>query len=264
LKVGKRHGLCARFLKMRRLPKILLAVILLPLLAEAAPLPRVLSVLFVGNSLTEANDLPTVLKKFAADSSQRVEIDVRSITPGGALFYDHWRKGEALTLLRQQHPNVLILQGQSTEPLSASQNFIYYAGLFKAEADRVHATTVLLSTWARPAGDRYYKDPTSGGSPAEMQTRLNAAYASLARNLGATLAPVGLAWERARHEAPGIELLDGTQHPSRAGTYLAAAVLFRAVCSPSPVSSTYYGGLPKETALSLQHAANAAPLTPTP
>lgn len=251
--------------RMWRIPKIAFALCLfLPLLAEAGPLPRVLSVLFVGNSLTQVNDLPTVFKRFAADSPLHVEIDARSITPGGALFYDHWRKGEALALLRQQHPNVLILQGQSTEPLSASQNFIYYAGLFKAEADRVHATTVLLSTWARPVGDRYYKDPTSGGSPTEMQTRLNAAYGSLARNLGATLAPVGLAWEQAHREAPNVELLDGTQHPSPAGTYLAAAVLFRAVFSPSPVSSTFYGGLPTGTALSLQRIAATVKLTPAP
>ena len=251
--------------RMSRIHKIAFALCLfLSFLARTSPAAPAISVLFVGNSLTEANDLPTVFKKFAADSPLHVEIDVHSITPGGALFYDHWKKEEALALLRQQHPNVLILQGQSTEPLSASQNFIYYAGLFKAEADRVHATTALLSTWARPAGDRYYKDPTSGGSPAEMQTRLNAAYASLARNLGAALAPVGLAWEQAHRDAFGIELLDGTQHPSPAGTYLAAAVLFRVVCSLSPVSSTYYGGLPKEAALSLQHVANAVPLTPTP
>jgi hypothetical protein len=246
---------------MTRVRNILVAILLLPLLAQTSSAAPPLSVLFVGNSLTQVNNLPTVFKRFAADSPLHVEIDARSITPGGALFYDHWKKGEALTLLRQQHPNVLILQGQSTEPLSASQNFIYYAGLFKAEADRVHATTVLLSTWARPAGDRYYTDPASGGSPAEMQTRLNAAYASLARNLGATLAPVGLAWEQAHRDAPRIELLDGTQHPSPAGTYLAAAVLFRTVCNSPTVSSTYYGGLPKETALSLQHAASEIPLS---
>lgn len=250
---------------MSRIHKIAFALCLfLSLLAKTSSAAPALSVLFVGNSLTQANDLPAVFKKFAADSPLHVDIDVRAITPGGALFYDHWTKGEALVLLREQRPNVLILQGQSTEPLSASQNFIYYAGLFKAEADRVHATTVLLSTWARPAGDPYYKDPTSGGSPVEMQTRLNAAYASLAHNLGATLAPVGLAWERAHRDAPGIELLDGTQHPSPAGTYLAAAVLFRILCSPSAVSSTYYGGLPEETAISLQGVAVAIPLTPEP
>jgi hypothetical protein len=252
-------------LGMPRFCKILCAFCFLPtFLTEAGPLPQPLSVLFVGNSLTQANNLPAVLKQFAAGSPIRFEIAVRSITPGGALFYDHWKRGEAVALLREQHPNVLILQGQSTEPLSASENFIYYAGLFKAEADRLHATTVLLSTWARPAGDPYYKNPTSGGSPAEMQTRLNLAYASLAHKLCATLAPVGLAWDRAHRDAPSVELLDGTQHPSPAGTYLAAAVLFRVVCGQSAVSSTYFSSVPRETAIALQHIANEVPLPPAP
>src|SRR6202022_3378998 len=110
--------------------------------------------------------------------------------------------------------------------------------------------TVLLSTWARPASDPYYKDPTSGGAPAEMQKRLNSAYATLAMNIDAKLGPGGLAFEYAHHYVRTIELPDGTQHPSPAGTYLAAATLFRVLFDSSEVTSGYYGGLPKETALS--------------
>jgi hypothetical protein len=219
------------------------------------------SVLFVGNSLIQANDLPTVFKQFAADSSLHVDVEVDSITPGGAFLYDHWKRGEALSRLRARRPNFLILQGQSVEPLLAPRNFIYYAGLFKADADRVAAKTVLFSTWARPAGDPYYKDVSSGGSPAEMQARLNSAYVSLAKNIGGTLAPVGLGFERARIEAPTIELLDGTQHPSPAGTYLAAAILFRVVFNAPAVGSSYYGCLPQTTAHTLQRIADLIPLS---
>jgi len=218
------------------------------------------SVLFVGNSLTQANDLPTAFKHFAAESSLHVDVDVRSITPGGAFFYDHWKRGQALALLREQRPNFLVLQGQSTEPLFAPENFNYYARLFKAEADQVQATTVLFSTWARSAGDEYYKHPTSGGSPIEMQARLNSAYAALAQNIRATLAPVGVGFQRVQHDAPTIALLDGTQHPSSSSTYLAAAVLFRAVFNSSAVGCTYYAGLPETTAHTLQRIADSIPL----
>ncbi len=93
------------------------------------------------------------------------------------------------------------------------QAFAHYARLLKSEADDVHATTVFFSTWARPRGDSYYRDRSSGGSPEEMQKRLNAAYESLTSELGAVLAPVGLAWQRAQRDIPDIEILDGTQHP---------------------------------------------------
>ena len=245
---------------MPRICKISFSALLLGAAKIAAAAS--VSVLFIGNSLTQANDLPTVFKRFAAESSLHVDVDVRSITPGGALFYDHWRRGEAVARLREQHPNFLILQGQSTEPLFAPQNFSYYAALFKTEADRVGARTVLFSTWARPTSDPYYKESTSGGSPAEMQTRLNSAYASLAQTTGATLAPVGVAWQRAQQVASEIQLLDGTQHPSPAETYLASAILFRVVFNTSPVGCTYYGGLPQTTAHTLQRIADEVTLNP--
>lgn len=220
------------------------------------------SVLFVGNSLTQVNDLPTVFKRFAAESSLHVEVEVSSVTPGGAFLYDHWKQGQALALLREKHPNFLVLQGQSTEPLSATKSFSHCAALFKAEADHAGAKTILFATWARPAGDPYFKDPTSGGSPAAMQAGLNSSYADVANKIGAILAPVGIAWEHAQQSSPKIRLLDGTQHPSPSGTYLAAAVLFRAMFNASPAESTFYGGLPKDIALQLQRVANEVSIPP--
>jgi hypothetical protein len=218
------------------------------------------SVLFVGNSLTEKNDLPNTFKQLAAASSLHANVEVHSITPGGAFLYDHWKRGDVVTELRKLRPNFLVLQGQSIEPVSAPQSFAHSAALLKAEADRVGAVTILFSTWARPAGDPYFKDPASGGSPLEMQTRLNSAYAQVSQSIGATLAPVGVAFEHAQRDAPQIQLLDGTQHPSPAGTYLAAAVLFRVVFNASAVGSTYDDGLGKETAACLRRLAEEIPV----
>jgi len=222
------------------------------------------SVLFVGNSLTYTNDLPTVFKKFAAESSAPVDVEVTSITQGGALLYDHLKHGHAVALLREKHPQFLVVQGQSLEPLIAFQSFSQSAARLKAEADQVGATTIMFATWARPAHDPFYKEPASGGSPAVMQARLDFAYATVAENTGATLAPVGVAFERARQMAPEIRLLDGTQHPTPVGTYLAAAVLFRAMFNASPVESNYYSSLPKELAVGLQHVAGEISIGATP
>jgi hypothetical protein len=221
------------------------------------------SALFVGNSLTQVNDLPAVFKSFVAASDLHVDVDVYSVTPGGAFLSDHWKRGQAVTVLRAQHPNFLILQGQSVEPLLAPKDFAYYARLFKTEADQLQAKTCLFSTWARPDGDAYYKDLSSGGSSTEMQMRLNSCYASVAQDISASLAPIGLAWQRAHEVAPQIQLLDGTQHPSPAGTYLAAAVLFRTLFNASPIGSAYYSILPPTTAHTLQRIADSVPLQPT-
>ena len=239
-----------------------LFAILLTLTVQAVPAGAV-SVLFLGNSLTQVNNLPAVFKQFAAESPLHLSVEVNSITPGGAFLYDHWKHGEALAMLRDKHPNFLVLQGQSTEPLSARESFARSAALFKTEADRAGTTTIMFATWARPAGDPYYKESTSGGSPAAMQAGLDSAYAAVSKNIGASLAPVGVAFERAQKSSPKILLLDGTQHPSPAGTYLAAAVLFRTIFNASPVSK-YYGGLSRDVANSLQGVANEIPIPASP
>src|SRR5690242_7613684 len=81
------------------------------------------SVLFVGNSLTYTNDLPTVFKKFASESPAHVDVEVTSITAGGAFLYDHLKHGHAVALLHEKHPQFLVVQGQSLEPLIAFQSF---------------------------------------------------------------------------------------------------------------------------------------------
>jgi len=230
-----------------------------------ASAPVALCALFVGNSLTYVNDLPGTLQRLAAATPLHAVLTVYTVMGGGATLADHWSRGEAVRVLREARPDVLVLQGQSVEPLVIPESFAQHAALFKAEADKVHAVTVLFSTWARPAGDSFYREPVSGGSPSIMQARLNEAYASLAVRLGATLAPVGVAFELAQSAAPQVALLDGTQHPSPAGTYLAAAVFFRVLFHGCPVGSTYLGGLPPPVAAALQHIAAALPVVdPSP
>jgi hypothetical protein len=184
---------------------------------------------------------------------------VHAVTSGGARLEDHWKKGEAVRALRTHRPDVLVIQGQSTEPLNAAADFARYARLLKAEADAVGARTILLQTWARPSGDPFYSRPVSGGSPAAMQARLNQAYDSLALGLNVDVARVGEAFSLVQQQSPEIPLLDGSQHATRAGSYLAAAVILRALQRSSPAGASFTAGLPQATASTLQRAAAAVP-----
>jgi hypothetical protein len=89
--------------------------------------------------------------------------------------------------------------------------------MFDAEIKRQGGRTVLFLTWARKA------EP-------DQQEDLNYGYDSIARELGAVLAPVGPAWQKVRAEHPNLELYisDGS-HPSPAGSYLAAGVLVNSI-----------------------------------
>jgi hypothetical protein len=127
----------------------------------------------------------------------------------------------------------------------------------KAEADQVGARTILFETWARPAGDVFYAQPESGGSPEAMQLRLRDTYEWAANRLGAEVAPIGQAFAIAMTRLPEVPILDRTQHPTVAGSYLAAAVLFQSLFHASPLDIPFTGGLAESSATALRGVALA-------
>ena len=70
---------------------------------------------------------------------------------------------------------------------------------------------------------------------------LNGAYLDIAKELGAEVAPVGIAWKMALNADPPFVLhRSDKSHPNPTGTYLAACVFYATLLDKSPV------GLPDE------------------
>jgi hypothetical protein len=107
---------------------------------------------------------------------------------------------------------------------------IFYPAVraFDGEIRKAGAKTILMLTWAPRA------EP-------ELQDALTAAYMTIGRQVGASVAPVGIAWATARRDRPSIDLFDPAPwdglHPSPAGSYLAAAVLFTTITGQSPIGA---------------------------
>jgi hypothetical protein len=211
-----------------RLASLLLAA--LSLLAQDPPEP--LRVLFLGNSYTHTNDMPGMLASLANALPGR-QLEVKSVTRGGATLADLWTLTNAAEVLRNGKWDIVVLQDYST----LGQNFVnakwnindpagtwQWMKIWNYEIQRKQAKPMLYLTWARKAQP-------------EFQTGLNYAYSEAARELNAQLAPVGLAWKRLRETQPGLELFvaDGS-HPSPLGTYLTACVFLEALlgktCAP--------------------------------
>jgi hypothetical protein len=77
-----------------------------------------------------------------------------------------------------------------------------------------------------------------------MQEGLNRGYFSIAKELDAEVAPVGMAWKRALAADPKPVLhRDDRSHPNPAGSYLAGCVFYATLLGKSPV------GLPAELKL---------------
>jgi hypothetical protein len=92
-----------------------------------------------------------------------------------------------------------------------------------------------------------------------MQTRLAGGYSKLGRELGAQVAPAGLAWAGALRRQPSLDLWAGDgQHPGRLGSYLAACVFYALLSGRAPIQSRFTAGIEPGQARLLQQDAEKA------
>jgi hypothetical protein len=90
----------------------------------------------------------------------------------------------------------------------------------------------------------------------EMTAQLAEAYTAAGNANNALVIPAGLAFARAVGRQPELNLYaPDKRHPSLAGTYLAASVVFAALTGKSPVGNPYLAGVDAPTAKFLQEVA---------
>ncbi len=171
---------------------------------------RTIRILFIGNSYTSRNDLPSLIRQLAAEGSTPWTVESEAVTAGGASLRRHWNAGKALELIRRGSWDYVVLQEQSTLPIKNRARFAESVRLFDDEIRRCGARTVLYLTWAREAAP-------------QTQAILDEAIASIARELGAIVVPVGPAWQAAMTGHPDQRLYDKDgSHPTLAGSWVAA------------------------------------------
>jgi uncharacterized protein DUF4886 len=190
--------------------------------AAAIAAPKPLRVLFVGNSYTFVNDLPRLVAEMSRAVKLDRPIETDSVVEGGATLKQLFDAGKALAAIRSGKFDAVVLQEQSQLPILDRKSFHESVRKFHAEIEQAKAKTVLYVTWARQNAPK-------------TQSDLTEAYATIAKELGATLAPVGPAFERALADRPKISLFDSDgSHPSEAGSYLAACVFVEVLAGKPP------------------------------
>jgi hypothetical protein len=210
-------------------------------------------VLFLGNSYTASNDLPSMFSELAASAGLTVVAHARA--PGGTTLANHLASSDTAAILEDTELNVVVMQEQSQIPASPS----LVAGTMLPAATElarlvrsVGAAPLLLQTWARREGWPEIGITTYG----QMQAAINGGYAGVAKALRADVAPVGEAWARALSDPALPELWrDDGSHPTLAGTYLAACVLFAKIFDRSPQGLAFHDGISGAVADHLQAAA---------
>jgi len=217
------------------------AVLSLAAIGFGAPAPAT-RVLFIGNSLTSVNNVPSLVAQLASAAGHPFEY--RAVTMDGSSLEDHWNRGDAARAIAGGGWTFVVLQ-QGPSALPESQVLLReYVRRFDREIRRAGARTALYMVW--PSSDRR-------GDFA----RVHASYAGAAREVGAILLPAGDAWREAwrRDARLGLYGADGF-HPTLAGSFLAALVMYQAFFGRSPIGLPPLG-LPGAQAQLLQEAAAA-------
>ena len=215
-------------------------------------------VLFLGNSLTYYNDLPSVFTQLSQSGGYMPE--VYELTEGSyRLEYFADREDEVGSQVYDALENYtwdyVILQEQSVTATMGEDVMYPAARTLDTMIRQAQGEPVFLMTWAFKEGINInlfpglkYKE-----TRAEMQTKIAGHYMNIAKELDAMLAPAGIAFMRCSSQFPEIELWDEDgNHPSPAGTYLSACVLYKVLYDKSPEGLEYSADLDAQTAGKLQ------------
>jgi hypothetical protein len=217
-----------------------------------------LHILFIGNSYTHTHNLPGMFANLSESGGHPV--DVAAVAKSGWTLQDHLKAVRTKKMIAARNWDFVILQEQSVIPSVRSernQRMYPAARSLKRRIERRGAAPVFFMTWGRRDGL-----PEVGCQDfLTMQMQLYYGYLSIARELGAMVAPVGFAWEEALARDPRLDLWDpdGT-HPSCKGTYLAACVFYTVLYHQSSEGVSYTAGLSERAARALQRVAAEAVL----
>jgi hypothetical protein len=165
-------------------------------------------------------------------------------------------------------PDVMAEDGSGASAGEANcQSASFNDGLTDAAGARYRKTVIEFDALIRQYGGKtalYWLPPHGkpGGTmpPAELGRRLDQLVMSVGNEVGAYIIPIGLAFQEAYRQRPGVKLqVDYDEyHPTLAGQYLASSVVYASLYERSPVGNPYdyFGALDKDTREFVQKVAH--------
>ena len=215
-------------------------------------------VLLIGNSyLYYGDSLHNVLRNIVVADNPEISkaLQYKSATIGGASLDHHnidWLTKPGQIGVKEPF-ELVVLQGHSAAAIQPKQGETHIKAATQAAAliaERGGKVALYMP--------HSYVPPHKQAAPENVQKNRDF-YVKLGNDLNALVIPVGLAFDLAYQRDPSLKLhkaYDGS-HPSREGTYLAAATVYAALYGKSPVGNTFdaFGEVDPKTRLQLQQVA---------
>lgn len=224
-------------------------------------------ILFIGNSFTYFNNMPQMVKAFADSAGFPTIIGMHA--PGGISVGDtsqgnmaHMNNPLLFQLIRSRKWDFAVIQDNQGRFVRDSATFPGHSKVVQGhlnimdsvKANNSCAKIVLFAGWAFKNGS-----PPFGNTGIEMIKRILVNYCVLNDTMKEVIAPIGEAWIKSHSQIPAVNLWDSDDaHPSYAGSYLTASVIFSTIFSTNCLPLMYSGGLPPFTAANLRAFGDSA------
>lgn len=198
--------------------------------AQQNPLdPSNTSFLFIGNSFTYYNDMPRMFDAIATNAGKNVY--VKSNTKGGASFEEHSQRPSVYASIKSHKWDNVILQGYSREFIHSAEHVdtatIPYLNqiLDSIYANNPCTNVYFYMTWGyeKGFGDYEYTKDFEG-----MADTIHGGYMRIGAHYQLPIVPVGKVWKQVKMGSRANLYAPDKFHPSKKGSYLAAATFFSA------------------------------------
>lgn len=229
-------------------------------LVKKSPVDMPQRVLFVGSSIMYyAGALQTHTHRLAAAATPplilRDGFKSVHITTGALHHYPLEHYVTPGNLGGKEPFQLVVLGGNFRDVLTDAGRALYRKTVIDFDAIiKKHGGHTALY-WLPPHGQ-----PGGSLSPVEHGRRLEEMTITVANEVGALVIPVGLAFREAYLQRPGVKLQMGYDdyHPTIAGQYLAAAVVYGSLYGRSSVGNPYdyFGAIDKDTREFVQKVAD--------
>ncbi|XOV68960.1 MAG: DUF4886 domain-containing protein [Fluviicola sp.] len=191
--------------------------------------PSKTSYLFIGNSFTYFNEMPKMFDAIATNAGKNVY--VKSDTKGGADFAEHSQRPSVYKSIKSHKWDNVILQGYSREFIHASSHVdtatIPYLNqiLDSIYANNPCTNVYFYMTWGyeKGYGDYEYTKDFEG-----MADTIHGGYMRIGDYYQLPVVPVGKVWKNVKTNSRANLYNRDKFHPSKKGSYLAAATFFSA------------------------------------
>jgi hypothetical protein len=192
--------------------------------ASTEPHPELIGegrpVLFIGNSYLYTQDIPGIVQALA-DSAGGDKLAVMTIAKPDYALIDHWREGVARTEITARNFDWVVLQ-QGPSSTDINRDSLRLLTTMFASLMNVAEVPTLFSAW--PASSRPQDFP-----------RAIESYQLATSDVNGLFLPIAGSWLEAWSSNPNAPLYADALHPTQAGAYLAALVIYSRLLGASPV-----------------------------